>query len=96
VPAAPTRTLVRGIRIIETLSEHHEGMRLTDLADAVDLDKATVTRLLGTLESVGYVAKDDGGPIFRLTAKILHLADCARRLARSFTWAFSKESTLFT
>ncbi len=75
MPAAPTRTLVRGIRIIETLSEHHEGMRLTDLADAVDLDKATVTRLLGTLESVGYVAKDDGGPIFRLTAKILHLAE---------------------
>lgn len=71
----PTRTLVRGLMVIETLADHRTGMRATEIAEAVGLDKATATRLLSTLIGAGYVTKESAGPAYRLTAKILNLAN---------------------
>lgn len=72
---SPTRALIRGLAVIEVLAEHHAGMRLTDIAERADLDKATTIRLLSTLDSAGYVTRDPDGVEYRLTAKILGLAE---------------------
>jgi DNA-binding IclR family transcriptional regulator len=70
-----TRTLIRGLSILETLAAADElGLGPSAIAVAVDLDKATVTRLLRTLIEAGYVAQDPLDRRYRLTGKILRLA----------------------
>lgn len=71
----PTRTLLRGLSVIEALADNDHDMRLTELAGRVDLDKGTVPRLLFTLLEAGYVRRGTDRGTYRLTAKILHLAD---------------------
>lgn len=72
---AATRTFVRGLQVIEALAAAPEGgMGPSGVAKAVELDKATVTRLLRTLVETGYVARDDATRSYRLTGKIQRLA----------------------
>ena len=76
-----TRTLIRGLSILEALAAADElGLGPSAIAAAVDLDKATVTRLLRTLIETGYVVQDPVSRRYRLTGKILRLA---HGLARS-------------
>jgi DNA-binding IclR family transcriptional regulator len=86
-----TRTLARGLDVLETLASADEaGLGLSAIADQVGLDKATVTRLLRTLMETGYVAQDDESRRYRLNGKILRLADGVRaqfdlqRIARPY------------
>jgi IclR family transcriptional regulator, KDG regulon repressor len=70
-----TRTLSRGLDILEKLATTDElGLGASAIADAVALDKATVTRLLRTLIETGYVRQDQVTRRYRLTGKILRLA----------------------
>lgn len=43
------KALVKGIAIINLLTSHQDGMRLTDLVAAIDLPRGTVVRLLNVL-----------------------------------------------
>lgn len=70
----PTRTLLRGLAVIEALAEDGDGMGLTEIAELAELDKGTATRLLFTLVEAGYVRRDDDGRAYRLTTKVLHIA----------------------
>ena len=70
-----TRTLSRGLSILETLAAADElGLGPSAIAAAVALDKATVTRLLRTLIETGYATQDPESRRYRLTGKILRLA----------------------
>ncbi len=70
-----TRTLNRGLSILETLAAADElGLGSSAIAAAVTLDKATVTRLLGTLMETGYATQDPESRRYRLTGKIMRLA----------------------
>ncbi len=70
-----TRTLTRGLSILETLAEADElGLGPSAIAADVGFDKATVTRLLRTLIETGYVLQDPATRKYRLTGKILRLA----------------------
>jgi len=70
-----TRTLVRGLSVLETLAAADElGLGPSAIAADVDLDKATVTRLLRTLIETGYVVQDPVSRRYRLTGKVLRLA----------------------
>ncbi len=70
-----TRTLIRGLDVLEALASADElGLGPSAIADSVDLDKATVTRLLRTLIETGYVVQDESSRRYRLTGKILRLA----------------------
>jgi DNA-binding IclR family transcriptional regulator len=72
-----TRTLSRGLDVLEALAAADEhGLGPSAISQQVGLDKATVTRLLGTLVGAGYVAQDDRTRRYRLTGKILWLAHC--------------------
>ena len=72
--APPTRTLLRGLRLLEALADMDEPTGVTELARHVELDKATVSRLLRTLVDAGYAAKDPKGR-YRIASKILRLSD---------------------
>ncbi len=70
-----TRTLHRGLDVLETLAranEHELGP--SAIGQRVGLDKATVMRLLRTLVEAGYVARDETTRRYRLTGKIVWLA----------------------
>lgn len=73
--AATTRTLLRGLDVIEALAEADAGgIGPSAIGESVGLDKATVSRLLRTLVEAGWVRQDADSRRYRLSGKILRLA----------------------
>lgn len=70
----PTRTLLRGLAVLETLASERRSLGPTEIAGIVDLDKATVSRLLTTLQEAGYVRRDPATRTYTLSMKILQLS----------------------
>jgi IclR family acetate operon transcriptional repressor len=50
--------VAHGIRVLEMLAPEPEGLRVTQVAEGLGINKAIAHRLLGALVSVGYVAQD--------------------------------------
>jgi DNA-binding IclR family transcriptional regulator len=69
----PTRTLLRGLEVLEVLARSKVPLGPTKLSEHVGLDKATVGRLLFTLCEAGYARQESSGS-YRLTGRILQLA----------------------
>ena len=67
-----SEALARGLQIIGAFNETRRQMSLSEVAEAVDLPRATARRALHTLAHLGYVESD--GRLFRLTPMILRLA----------------------
>ena len=70
-PEPAVRALLRGLDIIEAMSGQHDGMSLSEVAEAVGLDRATARRFLLTLLNKGYLRQNDRK--FFLAPKILNL-----------------------
>jgi DNA-binding IclR family transcriptional regulator len=88
-----TRTLRRGLDVLESHAGAGDaGLGPSAIGEAIDLDKATVSRLLATLAEAGYVRQDQVTRRYRLTAKILGLANRTnihgdlRNVARPHLW----------
>ena len=64
--------LDRGLRVIQSFALDHRPMTLSDIAKACNLPRATVRRILLTLQKSGFVAGDER--LFSLTPKVLLLA----------------------
>lgn len=77
---APTRTLHRGLRVLELLAEQagDSGLGVSEVAAAAGLDKATALRLLQTLGTLGYAYRDPETKAYRLTGKLLGLSESFR------------------
>jgi DNA-binding IclR family transcriptional regulator len=73
----------RGVRILEVLSRHPEGLSLTELALALETPAATVHRLLGSLQRGGYVTRATSSGRHRLSLRIIGLA---YRYVRALDW----------
>ncbi|GAA1317871.1 IclR family transcriptional regulator [Streptomyces sanglieri] len=71
----PVKGVERAFRILE-LIERHDGLRLTDVADEVDLARSTTHRYLKTLTGLGYLVQDDG--VYYLSHRFLHFASHVR------------------
>lgn len=56
--AYESRSLAKGVRILETLATAATPMPLKDLAEAAGLGKASTLRLLRTLQATGYLVRD--------------------------------------
>ena len=65
-------SLDRGLRVIQSFATDHRPMTLSDIAKVSNLPRATVRRILKTLQTSGFVAGDDR--LFSLTPRILILA----------------------
>lgn len=64
-------SLARGLAVINAFSAETPSMTLTEVAEKVDLTRATARRFLLTLETLGYVRSS--GKEFALTPKVMEL-----------------------
>jgi DNA-binding IclR family transcriptional regulator len=60
MPPSTSLTLQRGLRLLRVLSEHPEGMTVSELADALGTHRAGIYRLLGAHLSERLVWRRDG------------------------------------
>lgn len=63
----------RALTLLEVLSDHEEGLGITEISTKIELHKSTVHRLLGTLINKGYVKKLAFGNKYKLTMKLFEL-----------------------
>jgi IclR family transcriptional regulator, mhp operon transcriptional activator len=81
------RSLVRGMQIIEALSELGWA-KVGELSEAAGIERSSVYRLISTLEELGYVSRRTGDGAVALTAKFAHLADALKDddIVTQFAW----------
>lgn len=64
--------LARGLRVLAVFDEERRPLTLSEVAERVDIPRASARRALITLAALGFVAVE--GRLFRLTPKVLTLA----------------------
>ncbi|MDG6895013.1 IclR family transcriptional regulator [Volucribacter amazonae] len=67
------QSLIRGLRLIDLLSNYPNGCPLAHLTKLVGLNKSTVHRLLQGLQSEGFVCPANSTGSYRLTTKCLSI-----------------------
>jgi DNA-binding IclR family transcriptional regulator len=73
----PEKTLLKGLALLEALSGSAKPRGVTDLAQSLELSKTATHRLLQTLVSAGYVAKEDSAGAYALTTKAWQIGSAA-------------------
>jgi DNA-binding IclR family transcriptional regulator len=77
-PGPPgTQAVIRAIAILKAMAQSDHGFGITELAVALDLNKAAVFRLLGALEGEGMVARDNTSGAYRLGTELITLGASA-------------------
>ena len=64
-------SLARGLRVIESFEGHHEGRSIVEISQSTGLSRASIRRLLLTLELLGYVERSR--QVYRLKTQVLRL-----------------------
>lgn len=72
--AVSSRTLVRGLSLLEIVAAQRGGIGVTEVAEAAELDKGTASRLLATLRDLGYVQQRGTDRRYVLGSRCLWLA----------------------
>ena len=67
--------LERGMRILENLTAKPNGATLAEISAELGTPKNSTLRLLQTLISSGYISREESPPRYRLTGKLLQLAN---------------------
>ncbi len=65
------QSLARGLKILDMIANAENGQTVTQLAELLEIDKSSVSRLLSTLESYGYVQQGRNSRAYS-TGKRLH------------------------
>jgi DNA-binding IclR family transcriptional regulator len=63
----------RALQILLAFEEDGGELRVTDLAEQLDVHKSTASRLAATLEAQGFLERADGAEAFRLGPRIVRL-----------------------
>jgi PcaR/PcaU/PobR family beta-ketoadipate pathway transcriptional regulator len=66
-------SLARGLSVLSTFSEERPALSLTDISQCLQLNKTTTFRLLCTLESLGYLQRDEQTKLYRPALEVLRL-----------------------
>lgn len=72
-----TQAVTRAIAILKSLAKPPHAYRITELALALDINKAAVFRLLGALEAEGMVVRDEASASYRLGPEMIALGASA-------------------
>ncbi len=72
--AAEIQSLARGLKILELLAAASGGMSTTELAEQLDVDKGSASRMVQTLARYGYAEKDTDNRRYRLGPQIVRLS----------------------
>src|SRR5271156_1448137 len=65
-------SLARGLRVIESFEGHHEGRSIIEISRSTGLSRASIRRLLLTLQLLGYVERPRR--VYRIKPQLLPLA----------------------
>ncbi|MDX1620734.1 MAG: IclR family transcriptional regulator [Nitriliruptorales bacterium] len=93
-----SRTLARGLSLLQALGEEQDGATVSGLSEATDLDRAVLYRLLDTLTDEGFVTRDPETRKYRLGLSMLELGVRAaqglevRRLAGAALRSLSEDT----
>jgi DNA-binding IclR family transcriptional regulator len=68
-----SRTLARGLALLQALGDESDGATVSALAEATALDRAVLYRLLETLTEEGFVTRDPETRKYRLGLAVLEL-----------------------
>jgi len=66
-------SLARGLRVLSTFSEEQPVLSLTDISQKLQINKTTTYRLLSTLETLGYLQRDQQTKLYRPALEVLRL-----------------------
>ncbi len=66
-------SLARGLSVLSAFSEERSALSLTDISRQLQINKTTTFRLLSTLETLGYVQRDQQTKLYRPALEILRL-----------------------
>lgn len=75
--SAGSQTLVRGLKLLELLSQYPNGCPLAQLSELANLNKSTVHRLLQSLQQEGFVRPAPTTGSYRLSTKCLAIGQRA-------------------
>ena len=64
-------SLARGLRVIESFESHHDGRSIIEISQSTGLSRASIRRILLTLELLGYVERNR--QVYRLKTQVLRL-----------------------
>jgi IclR family pca regulon transcriptional regulator len=64
-------SLARGLRVIESFEGYLEGRSIVEIAQSTGLSRASIRRILLTLELLGYVERSR--QVYRLKTQVLRL-----------------------
>lgn len=82
----PVKSLIKALRILDTLSDGMDGLGITDLSGLVKEPKSTVHRLIATLETAGYVAFDPPTAKYSLGSRAAKLGEQLNRQSPLLTF----------
>lgn len=71
----PVKSLIKALRILDTLADCPGGMGITELSGQLRAPKSTVHRLIATLEEVGYAVFDHPTAKYLLGSKVARLGE---------------------
>lgn len=71
----PVKSLVKALRILDTLGQSPTGLGITELSEALHAPKSTVHRLIATLETVGYAVFDLPTSKYVLGSRVAQLGE---------------------
>ncbi len=71
-PSSGVRVLHKTLDVLETIKESRTGLRLADITRSVELPKATIYRILATLEGRGYLDRGEDGH-YRIAKKLVEM-----------------------
>lgn len=66
-------SLARGLSVLSSFSEGRSALSLTDISQHLKLNKTTTLRLLTTLQTLGYVQRDQQTKLYRPALEVLRL-----------------------
>lgn len=78
-PMAGTQSVLRALGMLDAFTDERPSWTVSDLAEAVGLNRTTAYRLLTALESREYVTRDDATDTYRLGSGLIALGSRAQR-----------------
>lgn len=67
------QSLARGLRIIDLIADNGRSLSVTELAQALEVDKSSASRLVRTLANQGYLQLEHGTRRYTLGRRLYHI-----------------------
>lgn len=75
--AGGTQSVERALALLRTFTEEHPERRISELVQLTGLGQSTVSRLVGALETLGFVTQDERSGLYRVGPTVVALGGVA-------------------